>query len=149
MKGGWLSTSRSKPGQGNIWRLQISGRRSLSNTIDDNLCCHLLFGEAASTASAFTGWMYPWPFLTYILFLLPLGILNATLPVNSVVPLHPQQTSECIGGCYSLLPGSCNLSYFSLAYPWAMYLLAVYVGKPLLMHKIRKVSHCSVLQGYK
>lgn len=64
--------------------------------------------------------------------------------------LAPQQSSGCIGSCYSFLPGCSNLSYFSLAYLWAVYLVAVYIRNPLLLlHRIRKVSNCSVSHGHK
>lgn len=131
------------------WRLQISERCSLSNAIDDNLCCHVLFGEAASTASAFIGWVYPWPFLACLLFLIPLGILNATVPEDSAVPLVLNRVANALRAAYSLLPGCCNLSYFSLAYLWAVYLAAIYVRKPLLRHRIRKVSNCSASHRHK
>lgn len=60
-------------------------------------CCHLLSGIAATTDSAFIGWMYTWPFLVHLLFLLPLGILNVTLPIDSVIPLLLNRVVNTLG----------------------------------------------------
>lgn len=58
----------------------------------------------------------------------------------------PQQSRECIGGCYCLLPGHCSLSYFSLAYLWAMHLVAM-SGNPCLRTgsgRLAAVPYCMV-----
>lgn len=83
-----------------------------------------------------------------------LGILFASSPFEQPEchssTLAPQQSSGCIGSCYSLLLGCSNLSYFSLAYLWAMYLVAVYIRNPLLLlHRIRKVRNYFVSHDHK
>lgn len=128
------------------WRLQISERCSLSNATDDNLCCRLLFGAAASTASAYLSWVYPWPFLACLWFLLPLGILSATVPEDSGVPLLLSRVANTFGAAILSCPGAITL----VISPWlTSELVGVSVRKHRLMHTMRKGSNCSVSHGHK